>query len=75
MSVLRGCQEGKVTPKLVEVVCPGCGALLEIVVRMGGETGRTGRLVERSVCDSCGYEADADMDAGLFRLYTDQPSD
>ena len=67
MSILNGCQEGKATPMLVEAACPRCGELMEIFVRMGGEIGRTGRLVEKSICEKCGYEAEADTDAGLFR--------
>ena len=34
--ILKGCEEGKATPKLVEVVCPRCGNELEEFVRMGG---------------------------------------
>ena len=54
MSVIRGCQEGKVTPKLVLVKCPGCGEELEVFVRMGGGVGETGTTVADEVCDECG---------------------
>ena len=55
MSVIRGCQEGKVTPKLQEVKCPQCGAEMEIFVKMGGEIGATGTLVADETCDECGF--------------------
>ncbi len=69
MSFLNGCQEGKATPKLMEVACPKCGALMEIFVRMGGEIGRTGTLVEKSVCEMCGYEAEDGTGADQFRSF------
>ena len=45
MSVIKGCQEGKGTPKLVEVKCPKCGEYVEVFVKMGGAIGKTGTLV------------------------------
>ena len=54
MSLISGCQEGKVTPRLVEVRCPGCGEWIEVFVRMGGAIGETGTLVSDEVC-ACGY--------------------
>lgn len=54
MSVIRGCQEGKVTPRLTEVQCPRCGAYVEVFVKMGGAAGQTGTLVADERCD-CGY--------------------
>jgi hypothetical protein len=33
---LKGCQEGKATPKMVEIKCPECGDIIEVFVRMGG---------------------------------------
>ena len=53
MALISGCQEGKVTPRLVEVKCPACGAWVEVFVRMGGAIGETGTLVSEEVCD-CG---------------------
>lgn len=52
MSLLSGCQEGKGTPRLVEVKCPNCGEYVEVFVKMGGTVGLTGTLVadERCVC-------------------------
>lgn len=54
MSLLKGCQEGKGTPRLVEVKCPKCGGWVEVFVRMGGKAGQTGTLVADEVCD-CGH--------------------
>lgn len=54
MSLISGCQEGKATPRLVEVKCPNCGEFVEVFVKMGGEVGKTGTLVSDEVC-SCGY--------------------
>lgn len=45
MSVIKGCQEGKGTPKLVEVKCPKCGEYVEVFVKMGGAIGKTGTLL------------------------------
>ena len=52
--LLKGCQEGKGTPRLSEVKCPQCGAWIEVFVKMGGAPGQTGTLVAEEVCD-CGY--------------------
>ena len=30
MAVLKGCQEGKATPKLTEIICPQCGEIVEV---------------------------------------------
>ena len=43
--LIRGCQEGKGTPRLEEVKCPRCGAWVEVFVKMGGAIGETGTLV------------------------------
>lgn len=51
--LIRGCQEGKATPRLVEVKCPQCGAYVEVFVRMGGPIGKTGTLAGDEVC-ACG---------------------
>ena len=51
--LIRGCQEGKATPRLVEVKCPQCGAYVEVFVRMGGPIGQTGTLAGDEVC-ACG---------------------
>lgn len=53
--VIRGCQEGKMTPKLMEVRCPKCGEDVEVFVRMNGRPGQTGTLYEEAVCDECGH--------------------
>jgi uncharacterized Zn finger protein len=55
MAVIRGCQEGKYTPKIVNIKCPKCGAVMEVFVRMGGEVGMAGTLVSDETCDKCGY--------------------
>ena len=54
MALISGCQEGKGTPRLVEVKCPSCGEYVEVFVKMGGSIGQTGTLVEDEICD-CGY--------------------
>ncbi len=54
MSLIRGCQEGKGTPKLVEVKCPRCGQWVEVFVQMGGAIGKTGTLTADERCE-CGY--------------------
>lgn len=50
--LLKGCQEGKGTPRLTEVRCPQCGEWVEVFVKMGGAPGETGTLAsdERCVC-------------------------
>ena len=52
--LIRGCQEGKGTPRLEEVKCPQCGAWVEVFVKMGGAIGETGTLVSDETC-SCGF--------------------
>lgn len=69
MAILAGCQEGKVTPMLMEVKCPGCGSLLEIFVRMGGDLHQTGRLVVDSPCGKCGFNAAEGTSASSYELY------
>ena len=54
MRLINGCQEGKGTPRLVEVKCPQCGEFVEVFVIMGGAIGKTGTLVADEVC-TCGY--------------------
>lgn len=52
--LIRGCQEGKGTPRLEEVKCPNCGNFVEVFVKMGGAIGETGTLIADEVCD-CGH--------------------
>ena len=52
--LIKGCQEGKGTPRLSEVVCPNCGEYVEVFVRMGGAIGETGTLVSDEKC-VCGH--------------------
>ena len=54
MSLIKGCQDGKATPKLTEVKCPACGQWVEVFVKMGGAPGQTGTLVADEQCD-CGF--------------------
>lgn len=54
MSLMSGCQEGKGTPRLVEVKCPNCGEYVEVFLRMGGPVGQTGTLAASESC-SCGF--------------------
>ena len=55
MSILAGCQEGKATPKLTEIICPQCGEIVEVFVKMGGSVGQTGTLVSEETCPKCGH--------------------
>ena len=52
--VIRGCQEGKVTPRLQEVKCPKCGEYVEVFVLLGGAPGKTGTLAADETC-ACGH--------------------
>ena len=52
--LLKGCQEGKGTPRLTEVKCPRCGQWVEVFVKMGGAIGQTGTLASDETSD-CGY--------------------
>lgn len=54
--LINGCQEGKATPKLVEILCPDCGETIEVFVQMGGAIGKTGTLVASETCPGCGRE-------------------
>ena len=53
MSLIKGCQDGKATPRLTEVRCPQCGDWVEVFVKMGGAPGQTGTLIADEVC-ACG---------------------
>lgn len=55
MAILDGCQEGKNTPKLLEICCPQCGNIMEIFAYMGGINSMTGRVVHDERCSKCGY--------------------
>ena len=52
--LLKGCQEGKGTPRLTEVKCPRCGAFVEVFIKMGGAIGETGTLTSDEIC-VCGH--------------------
>ena len=52
MPLINGCHEGKETPKLVEVKCPGCGEYVEVFVKMGGAPGQTGTLIADETADT-----------------------
>ena len=67
MAILDGCREAKNTPKLMEAVCPRCGAITAAFVKMGGGSGETGLLVSDETCPSCGFEAQAGTPAGDFK--------
>ena len=69
MSIISGCQEGKVTPKLVEVKCPNCGDVIELFVKMGGSLQETGRTVGDSVCEKCGFVVQDGSNASAFELF------
>ena len=51
--LIKGCQDGKATPRLSEVICPQCGEYVEVFVLMGGPPGKTGTLASDERC-SCG---------------------
>ena len=53
MSLIKGCQEGKGTPRLAEVKCPQCGKYVDVFVIMGGAVGKTGTLAADERC-ACG---------------------
>ena len=62
--LLKGCREGKGTPRLAEVKCPKCGAWVAVFVKMGGAIGETAMLTSNQKC-TCGnilptgsYESD-----------------
>ena len=72
--LLNGCQEGKLTPRLAEVLCPACGQMVEIFVRMGGPIGATGTLVASEICD-CGHILPAGTPETAYKpAYTDEPT-
>ena len=48
--LIDGCQDGKHTPRLMEVKCPKCGEYVDIFVIMGGAAGMTGTLASDEVC-------------------------
>lgn len=52
--LIRGCQEGKGTPRLAEVKCPQCGESVEVFIVMGGPIGKTGTLAGDEHC-ACGH--------------------
>lgn len=52
--LINGCQDGKATPRLVEVLCPKCAEIVEVFVKMGGAAGQTGTLVSDEIC-VCGH--------------------
>ena len=54
MSLIKGCQEGKGTPRLAEVKCPRCGQWVEVFIKMGGAPGQTGTLIADETC-ACGW--------------------
>ena len=56
--LINGCQEGKGTPRLVEVLCPRCGEIVEVFVKMGGAPGQTGTLAAPETC-VCGHILEA----------------
>ena len=51
--LINGCQDGKATPRLVEVKCPQCGEYVDVFVKMGGAFGQMGTLVSDEICQ-CG---------------------
>lgn len=66
--LISGCQEGKGTPRLVEVLCPRCGEIVEVFIKMGGEIGKTGTLVSDERC-GCGCV----LQAGTYETEYQKP--
>ena len=64
--LLKGCQEGKGTPRLTEVRCPRCGEFVEVFVKMGGAPGQTGTLVADETC-VCGCILPAGSSESSYR--------
>ena len=54
MPLIKGCQEGKGTPRLTEDKCPKSGNWVEVFVLMGGAIGKTGTLAADETC-ACGH--------------------
>lgn len=48
MAILDGCQEGKHTPMIQEIICPTCGEIIEVFTR-------DGKTVTDSECPVCKY--------------------
>ena len=65
---IRGCQEGKATPKYYEVKCPKCGEAVEVFVYMGGSADKTGRTVYDEMC-SCGKMTPAGTPITELEIY------
>jgi len=51
----QGCQEGKATPTMAEVICPKCGEVVEVFVSGGAVAEMAGRLTSEEKCPKCGY--------------------
>ena len=64
----KGCQEGKGTPRLTEIVCPRCGDTIEVFVKMGGGVTETGRFATDEKCPRCGFVAEAGKPLAYFDL-------
>ena len=64
----RGCQEGKATPKLVEVECPSCGEIMEVFIYMGGSDKLTGRTTADEACPACGKSIPEGTPIGTLKL-------
>jgi rRNA maturation protein Nop10 len=68
-NAIRGCQEGKVTPKYYEVKCPKCGEAVEVFVFMGGSADKTGRTTADERCPECGRKIPALTPITALELY------
>ncbi|MBQ3302306.1 MAG: hypothetical protein IJH04_09245 [Eggerthellaceae bacterium] len=66
MAVIRGCEEGKYTPKPESIKCPECGEEIEVFVRMGGQVGQAGTLAADETCEKCGYVVKADTNISEY---------
>lgn len=61
-----GCQEGKGTPKLTEVLCPECGEVVEVFVSL--QDAGAGRTVSDEKCPKCGHVIPEGTPIGTLKL-------
>lgn len=61
MTAIRGCQEGKATPKLMEIKCPKCKNIMEVFVSLN-----TGTIISDETCEKCGYIVETEKSVSDF---------
>ncbi len=65
MSFISGCQEGKATPRLKEIICPKCGEIVEVFVGMGAMN--AGTIMSDEKCPKCGLEIAAQTPVSEYK--------